>query len=112
MKFVKAIFLIVFFFFALLFVIQNRDAFITSLDLKLHLFGWNWSSSMPIYMNILLAFLIGAILVLMFFFFDTIKKNKEIKMYRMRVEELEQELDSIHNIEFEEEQQYQEETQE
>ncbi len=103
MKFVKALILIVLFVLVVVFVIQNKESFLVLLNLKFNVFGWNWSSSLPVYWALVISFLIGAILVWLYLLSDSIRKNRELKAYRQRIEELEEELESMQGVEFTEE---------
>ncbi len=101
MRFIKAIIFIFFFAFAIIFVIQNKDSFMLALNLKFDVISWNWSCSIPVYTTLVISFLIGALLMWLYLVSEVLKKNKELKLYQQRIEELEEELASYQE-EFEE----------
>lgn len=96
MRYLKVLFIVILFFVCLVFFIQNSEILTASLDIKFQLFKWTWfSSTVPIYIFILLFFLLGAIISLLYFFVERIRKGKELKDCRAKISSLEKELNSL-----------------
>lgn len=99
MRYVKVIFLILLFFFSMLFFIQNTELITTTISLKLNILGKIFETNpIPIYLIALVAFVLGAILTLIYLIADKLKLNKQIRDYRQKITELEKELNSLRNL--------------
>jgi uncharacterized integral membrane protein len=96
MRYLKVLVIVLLFFFLLLFLVQNTKTLGTSLQFDLHLFDWKWTSaSTPVYLLILLAFVAGAIVSLLYFLLDKLRSGRELKKYKNRINSLEKELESL-----------------
>ena len=96
MRYVKVLVLVLFFFVAMVFFVQNTEILTKTISLKFSVFALQWSSSpIPIYMYILIAFVLGAIASTLYFAWDKLRMNKEIKRSRDQIKALQTELNSL-----------------
>lgn len=103
MRYIKVLALVLFFIFSMIFFVQNTEVLSTSLQLKYNLFKWSWVSlPLPYYVLLLFAFGIGAILSMFYFIFEKIRQNRELRKYRNKLKDLEQEVNSLRNLPLEE----------
>jgi uncharacterized integral membrane protein len=99
MRYVKVLVIVLIFFVGLVFFVQNTQTLATKLTFNIDLFGWSWASSpIPIYLFILIAFALGAIISMLYFLMDKIRHGKELRKARSRIKDLEQELSSLRNM--------------
>lgn len=96
MRYVKVIVLVLFFFVAMVFFVQNTEILTRSIQLNFSVFGLQWSSSpIPIYLYILIAFVLGVFLTTAYFALDKLRMNKEIKRNRQQIQSMQKELSSL-----------------
>lgn len=99
MRYLKVLLLAVFFFAALLFLYQNKPVLDNAINLKLAMFGYKWTSpNLPIYLLVLIAFLVGAVLSTLYFFVDKMRCAGSLRACKSRVSSLEQEVNSLRNM--------------
>jgi len=99
MRYVKVLVIVLIFFFGLTFFVQNTETLSTKLTFSMDLFGWSWASSpVPVYLFILIAFVLGAIISMLYFFLDKLRQGKELRKNRSKIKDLEQELNSLRNM--------------
>ena len=104
MRYLKVIILVAIFFFSMLFFVQNTDLLSTSLTLKLDLLGKHYESQeIPIYLLILIAFVLGAFISLFYFLAEKIKLSQQLRSYKNKVADLEKEVNSLRNMPLENE---------
>ena len=104
MRYLKVIILVAIFFFSMLFFVQNTELLSTSLVLKLDLLGNHYESQeVPIYLLILMAFVLGAFFALFYFLAEKIKLSQQLRSYKNKVADLEKEVNSLRNMPLENE---------
>ncbi len=105
MRFVKFLVLLILFFCGVVFFIQNSIFITDKIALKFSLFGNQWSTNpIPLYLYLLSAFLLGAILTFLYLVSEKLRLSREVRKYRSQVQKLEEELASYRGIEGEQEQ--------
>ena len=100
MRFLKALWLTVFFFFSLIFFIQNNDALGHKLSLKFDFYYFNyvWSNTaVPFYFVVLVGFLAGAIVTLGYLAMDRVRMRIELSSCRRAIRKQEKELNKFRN---------------
>ncbi|MFP4168941.1 MAG: lipopolysaccharide assembly LapA domain-containing protein [Desulfonatronovibrionaceae bacterium] len=103
MRFVKIIVFVAIFFFSMLFFVQNTDVLSQTLSLRLNLFETEFiSKEFPFYLLVLIAFAVGALLTVAYFFVEKFRTTRQIRQYRHKVANLEKELNSLRNMPLEE----------
>jgi len=103
MRFIKILVFVAIFFFSMLFFVQNTEVLSQTLSLRLNLVGAEFiSKEIPFYLLILIAFAIGAIIAVAYFFVEKFRTSKQIRRYRNKVANLEKELNSLRNMPLEE----------
>jgi putative membrane protein len=99
MRYLKVLSLVALFFVSMLFFVQNTDVLVQTLTLQLELFSWKATSApVPHYLLILLAFVAGAILPLLYFMCEKIRLSKELRTARKTIQQQEEELNSLRNM--------------
>ncbi|CAK7013256.1 MAG: hypothetical protein DELT_02149 [Desulfovibrio sp.] len=101
MRFLKALWLIVFFFFSLIFFIQNEKALGEKLSLKFDFYylDYVWANTaVPFYFVVLIGFLAGAIVTLGYLFMDRIRTKMELSRCRRIIRKQEKELKKLRAI--------------
>ncbi|MCF8038449.1 MAG: LapA family protein [Desulfohalobiaceae bacterium] len=99
MRYAKVLVVVLLFLFGIIFFMQNTQFINTTITLQFNFLGINWSSSpIPIYLFILLAFGIGVLVSLIYFFLDKFRQGRELKWYKARVKSLEQEINSLRTL--------------
>lgn len=99
MRYAKVLLIVLIFFFGLIFFIQNTQIFTDKLALSFNLFGLKWTSSpIPLYLYILLAFVIGALVSMLYLLLDKIRMKKELKGCKTKIRSLEKELNELRNM--------------
>lgn len=98
MRYLKLLAIIILFFLAMVFFIQNIEVFNTKLAMQFNLFGQKWSSSpIPVYIYILVAFVIGGIVSMFYFLLDKLRQGKKLRTYQNQIKSLQAELNSLKN---------------
>ena len=93
MRYVKVLAVLALFFFGIIFFLQNTQFLNTTLTLQFHLLGIDWESSpVPVYLFILSAFVLGALLSICYFGVDKFRQGRALKSCRAHVRSLEQEI--------------------
>ncbi|MBF0482400.1 MAG: LapA family protein [Desulfovibrionaceae bacterium] len=93
MRYIKALFLIAFFFVSMLFFVQNTDDLSRALVIRLSVLSWSYASAeLPIYLLILGSFAIGALAACLYFIADKIRCATRLSEAKARVSSLEKEL--------------------
>jgi uncharacterized integral membrane protein len=83
--------------------VQNTDVLVQTIILQLGLFSWSVTSApVPHYLLILLAFVAGAILPMIYFLCEKIRLSKELRTARKTIKQQEEELNSLRNMPIEE----------
>lgn len=96
MRYLKVLALVVFFFFSMLFFVQNTAVLSNALALKLDLFDWHIeTASFPVYLLILLSFVVGAFLSLMYFFLEKVRLSSKVRAGKSKIAALEKELEEM-----------------
>ncbi|MBT8763141.1 LapA family protein [Desulfohalobiaceae bacterium Ax17] len=104
MRYVKVAILVLIFFFSMLFFVQNTELLSMSLSLKLDILGNHFESrEIPIYLLILIAFVVGAFISLFYFLAEKIKLSKQLRVCKSKIADLEKEVNSLRNMPLEEE---------
>ncbi len=100
MRFMKALLIILFFFAALAFFIQNSAALITPLELKMDFyFGYQWrATAVPFYFVVLGGFLAGALLTLGILLLDRLRLGSKARKAEKKAKALEAELKSFRDL--------------
>ena len=101
MRFLKALWLIVFFFFSLLFFVQNNDALSQKLSLSFdtYYFDYVWTNTaVPLYVVVLLSFLVGALVSLGYLIMDRIRLRMDLIGCRRENRKKEKELKQLRAI--------------
>ena len=101
MRFLKALWLMLFFFFSLVFFIQNGEALGTKLTLKFdfYYFDYIWTNTeVPFYFVVLVGFLAGAIVTLGYLVMDRMRLRMELGRCRRVARNQETELKKLRSI--------------
>lgn len=101
MRFLKALWLTFFFFFSLIFFIQNNEQLGQKLSLHFdfYYFDYVWSNTaVPFYFVVLVGFLAGAIVTLGYLFMDKIRGRMELSRCRRVIRKQEKELKKLRAI--------------
>ena len=101
MRFLKALWLTVFFFFSLIFFIQNNEVLGQKLALKFdfYYFDYVWSNTaVPFYFVVLVGFFAGAIVTLGYLFMDRVRTRMELSRCRRVIRKQEKELKKLRAI--------------
>lgn len=101
MRFLKALWLTLFFFFSLIFFIQNNEQLGQKLSLHFDFYYFNyvWSNTaVPFYFVVLVGFLAGAVVTLGYLFMDRIRNRMELSRCRRVIRKQEKELQKLRAI--------------
>ncbi len=101
MRFLKALWLAIFFFFSLVFFIQNSEALGQKLSLKMDFYYFNyvWSNTaVPFYFVVMVGFFAGALLILGYLLLDQLRTKSELRRSRRQVRILDRELKKLREI--------------
>lgn len=100
MRYLKVIFLALFFVLSILFFSQNNEILSQALVLKLTIpyVADLRSIPLPLYLLVLGGFLFGAVLTLIYLAMEKIRAAKQLRECRTRMAGLEQELNSLRNM--------------
>jgi uncharacterized membrane protein YciS (DUF1049 family) len=99
MRFIKVLVIILLFFVALLFFAQNTEQLSQTVVLKFNLYLATWKTlPLPFYFLILLGFLVGAVVCLIYFLVDKVRMTKDLKHWKGKAQRLEQEVNSLRNL--------------
>ncbi len=96
MRYLKVLALVVFFFFSMLFFVQNTEVLSNDLSLKLDLFQMHLQTAIfPFYLLILLSFVAGAFLTLAYFFLEKVRLSSKVRAGKAKIASLEKELEAL-----------------
>ncbi len=101
MRFLKALWLTAFFFFSLIFFIQNNDVLSQKMTLKFdfYYFDYIWTNTaVPFFFVILVAFVAGALVTLGYLVMDRMRLKMELGRCRRIVRKQEKELKKLRSI--------------
>ncbi|WP_028574781.1 lipopolysaccharide assembly protein LapA domain-containing protein [Desulfonatronovibrio hydrogenovorans] len=99
MKYLRVAALILLFFFSMLFFVQNHELLSTTVRLHLDLLGAEFQSrDIPYYLIVLLAFVAGGFISLIYLLAEKIRLSGEIRKNRARIKDLEEEVNSLRNM--------------
>ena len=100
MRYVKVLFLALFFVISILFFSQNNEILSQALVLKLTIpyVADLRSIPLPLYLLVLGGFFFGAVLALIYLAADKVRSAKQLRECRTRMAGLEQELNSLRNM--------------
>lgn len=99
MKYAKALFFLVFFFFAMLFFAQNMEQLSQAVAMELTLFGTRLFLVAPaLYTLLLCAFVVGGATMMLFFVFEKIRLTRTLSQSNKKLRTLEQEVTSLRNL--------------
>ncbi len=99
MRYVRVALLILLFFFAMLFFVQNHELLSKTVKLHLEIFGTEFTSTdIPYYLIVLLGFLAGGVISLVYLLGEKIRMNGEVKRCKARIADLEKEITSLRNM--------------
>lgn len=105
MRYFKVLVIVLLFFVCMVFFVQNTGVLVNKLQIRFELFGLDWlSGPVPVYIFILLAFVIGALVSMLYLLLEKIRQGKELKNYRAQISKLQEEINSLRNMPLEEEQ--------
>jgi len=105
MRYVKALLVILLFVLGLTFFLQNSQIFTATLSVRFEVMDWGGRSQpIPLYMFMVLAFLVGGLITLLYLAADKIKLHRELKRRKSRIGSLEKELSSLRNMSLDENQ--------
>ncbi len=95
MRVVKVLFLILFFFFCMLFFVQNTEMLATPLVLKMEVFSWAVSSTpTPFYVVLLISFVVGGLFATLYFIAERMRLNGKVKELSAKVASLDKQRES------------------
>jgi len=95
MRVVKVLFLILFFFFCMLFFVQNTEMLATPLVLKLDVFSWSAASTpTPFYVVLLISFVVGGLFATLYFIAERMRLAGKVKELSAKVASLESQRES------------------
>ncbi|WP_045211281.1 LapA family protein [Desulfonatronovibrio magnus] len=99
MKYLRVIALILLFFFSMLFFVQNHELLSTTVRLHLELFGAEFESrEIPYYLIVLLAFVAGGFISLVYLLAEKLRLSSELKKGKAQIKDLEEEVNSLRNM--------------
>lgn len=99
MKYLRVAALILLFFFSMLFFVQNHELLSKTVRLHLELFGTSFQSTdIPYYLIVLLAFVVGGFIALIYLLAEKIRLSSELKNNRAKIKDLEKEVNSLRNM--------------
>jgi uncharacterized integral membrane protein len=99
MKALKAPFITIIGAILLIFVIQNIDTLNQTIDLRLDLYIFDFDSGViPIYLIIIISYLIGMIVAASYGFYQRIQLKGENRRLKRTLKEREEELNSLRNL--------------
>lgn len=105
MRYVKALLVIILFVLGLTFFLQNSQIFTATLSVRFEVMDWGGRSQpIPLYMFLVLAFLVGGLISILYLAADKIKLHRELKRRKSRIGSLEKELSSLRNMSLDESQ--------
>ena len=93
MRVIKVLFLLVFFFFCMLFFVQNTAILETPLLLKIDLFGHHVeSAAVPFYVVLLLAFVAGGLFCTLYFLAEKVRLASSVRSLQNKVNAMEKQM--------------------
>lgn len=95
MKFIKMLVLLILFLCGIVFFIQNSIFITYKIALNFDFMGTKWQSEpIPLYVYLLCAFALGAILTFLYLLTEKLRLSSEVKNLKSRVSQLEQQLEA------------------
>jgi len=99
MRFIKFLLVIALFVLTMALFAQNMATLGAPIALSLNLFGTElFTFEYTVYMLLLLAFFLGAIITLSYFFLEKIRMGRELSQAGKKLATLEQEVNSLRNL--------------
>jgi len=99
MRWLKAIFLIIFFGLGVIFIIQNLEFFNQTAQFEFNLYFIHLISiPLKFYILLIFSFLLGSIFGMFYTFKGWLKKRRELKSKDKEIKRLKEELDSLRNL--------------
>jgi len=99
MRYLKAAFLAIIFVISMFFFVQNNAPLSTSVVLELNLIAVHYISiPLPVYMLVLVSFLLGALLTLSLLLIDRIRLSMELNSLRKKYSSLEDEALALRTL--------------
>lgn len=101
MRFLKALWLIIFFFFSLMFFIQNNEVLDQKLSLKFdfYYFDYIWTNTaVPFFFIVLVGIVVGAFVMLCYLLMDKLHSSRELSRCRRLIRKQEKELRKLRAI--------------
>ena len=101
MRFLKALWLAAFFFFSLVFFMQNIDALGQKLSLHMDFYYFNYvweNTAVPLYFVVLVGFAVGVLVTLGYLIMDRIRLRFELLREKRRVKKLDWENKKLREI--------------
>lgn len=99
MRFIKVLALVIFFLLSMMFFVQNTEILSKPMALEFNIFVATWKSiPLPFYLLLLFAFVVGAIVAMLFFFMERMHLSNQIKQYQYRLAGLQKEVNSLRNL--------------
>lgn len=93
MRVIKVLFLLVFFFFCMLFFVQNTAILETPLLLKIDLFRYHVeSAAVPFYVVLLMAFVAGGLFCTLYFLAEKVRLASSVRSLQNKVNAMEKQL--------------------
>ncbi|WP_291323554.1 LapA family protein [Desulfonatronospira sp.] len=104
MRYVRVALLILLFFFAMLFFVQNHELLSKTVKLHLEIFGNEYTSTdIPYYLIVLVGFLLGGFISLIYLLAEKVRMNSEVRKCKSKIADLEKEITSLRNMPLEDE---------
>jgi putative membrane protein len=98
MRYLKVLFIALIFVVSLVFVMQNHEVLKETIQLQFSLFNQSWQSqAIPFYLLIVVGFLVGVILSLLYFLACQFRMSGQLRECRARMARLEQENVALRN---------------
>ncbi len=99
MRYIRVLALILLFFFSMLFFVQNHELLSTTVRLHLEIFGTRFTSQeIPYYLIVLIGFLAGGFISLIYLLAEKIRMSNELKRCKVKIKDLEEEVNSLRNM--------------
>jgi putative membrane protein len=98
MRYLKVLFIALIFVVSLVFVMQNHEVLKETIQLQFNLPNHSWQTqAIPFYLLIVVGFLVGVLLSLLYFFAGQLRLSGQLRDCRARMARLEQENVSLRN---------------
>lgn len=93
MRVIKVLFLLAFFFFCMLFFVQNTAILETPLLLKIQVFGMHAeTAAVPFYVVLLMAFVAGGLFCTLYFLAEKVRLSASVRSLQNKVNAMEKQL--------------------